>query len=137
MPPRKRPEHLKLESSTTKIGEPVPKAVIDTITESVGVPPQPDHDPAAELGALRKQVETLRQQVSDATRATRGGARQAVRQTEAAVKLYPVSTLVTVATVAAGFAFAIAGLRSAPPLSGLEGGLYLTRYLYGGVRDRF
>jgi hypothetical protein len=104
MPPRKHPEHLKLESSTTKIGEPVPKAVIDINTESVGVPPQPHYDPAAELGALREQVDILRRHLSGTASVAKGGARQAARHAEATVKLYPVSTLVTVAAVAAGFA---------------------------------
>ena len=137
MPPRKHPEHLKLESSTTKIGEPVPKAVIDTNTESVGVPPQPHYDPAAELGALREQVDILRRHLSGTASVAKGGARQAARHAEATVKLYPVSTLVTVAAVAAGFAFAVAGLRSAPPRSRYDRGLDLTRDLYGRVRDRF
>jgi hypothetical protein len=137
MPPRKPTETAKLESSVTKIGEPVPKAVIDVNTASVGIPPQPNRDPGVELGALRKQVETLQQQVADAAQAVKGGTRQAARQAEATVKLYPVSALLAVAAVASAFAFAIAGRRTAPPRSRYDSALDEARGLYDRVRDRF
>ncbi len=100
MPRRKSTETTTLDSRGAKIGEPVPKAVIDTNTASVGVPRQPDHDLGEELSVLRKQIGALQDQVLDAARSAKGSAGRAMRQTEAAVKLYPASTLLLVAVIA-------------------------------------
>lgn len=136
MPPRKRTDTAPLVAKGAKIGEPVPKAIVDTNTAVVGIPPQPDYDPREEIGALRKQMEALRQQISDAAQSVKGGARQAARQTEATVKLYPVSSLLAAAAVAGAFAFAIAGLRSSTPRSRYDRALDEVRDLYDRIRDR-
>ncbi|PZM16488.1 hypothetical protein [Rhizobium tubonense] len=137
MPPRKLTDTAKLERSATKIGEPIPKAIVDVNAASVGIPPQPDHDPRVELEALRKQLGVLRQQVTDAAQAAKRGTRQAAWQTEAAVKLYPVSALVVVAAFAGAFAFAVAALRTTPSRSRYDSALDEVRGLYDRARDRF
>lgn len=113
MPRRKNTETTTLDIRGAKIGEPVPKAIIDTKTASVGVPRQPDYDPREDLSALRKQIDALQQQVLDIARSARGGAGKAVRQTEAAVRLYPVTT-VLLAAAAAG-ALVLAGRSASAP----------------------
>ncbi|MGO4138776.1 hypothetical protein ACEQ6A_30115 [Rhizobium brockwellii] len=134
MPRRKSTETTTLDTKGAKIGEPIPKAVIDTNTASVGVPRQSDHDLAEELGALRKQIGTLQQQVLDAARSAKGGAGKAMRQTEAAVKLYPASTLMLVAAVAGALAFA--GRRAALPRHRHQPALRELRDLYDTIRER-
>jgi hypothetical protein len=135
MPDKKAQPRLVTEGAA--IGEPVPRAIIDTNADAVGIPPQPEFDAQEEIGALRKQLDTLRQQVADAAGAVRNKAGQAARQTEATVKLHPVSTLVAVAALTGAVAFAIAGLRSAPPRSRYDRTLDDLRDLYAAVRDRF
>jgi len=120
-----------------KIGEPVPRGVVETSSASVGIQPLSEFDAQEEISALRRQLETVRQQLADATAAVKGGARQVARQTEATVKLYPVSTLVTVATLAGAFAFAVAGLRASPQRSRYDRTLDDLRDMYDRVRDRF
>ncbi|MGO6687182.1 hypothetical protein [Rhizobium leguminosarum] len=134
MPRRKSTETTTLDTKGAKIGEPVPKAVIDTNTASVGVPRQSDHDLAEELGALRKQIGTLQQQVLDAARSAKGSAGKAMRQTEGAVKLYPASTLLLVAAVAGALAFA--GRRAALPRHRPPLALRELRDLYDTIRER-
>ena len=136
MPPRKPAKPAALDTTGAKIASPVPKGVIDTATGEVGVPSQPHYDPHEELGALRKQLETLQKQVSAAAQSVKGGAREAARQSEATVKLYPVSTLVAVAAVVGAVAFAIAGSRAAPARSRYDRALDEMRDLYDKVRDR-
>jgi len=65
-----------------RLGEPVPRAVIDKATASVGIPRQPDSDTGEEVDILRKRLEDLRQQITTASHMVRDGARQVVRQTE-------------------------------------------------------
>ncbi|MBY5326317.1 hypothetical protein AB9E29_17210 [Rhizobium leguminosarum] len=134
MPRRKSTETTTLDTKGARIGEPVPKAVIDTNTASVGVPRQSDHDLSEELGALRKQIGTLQQQVLDAARSAKGSAGKAMRQTEAAVKLYPASTLLLVAAVAGALAFA--GRRAALPRHRPPLALRELRDLYDTIRER-
>jgi hypothetical protein len=134
MPRRKSTETTTLDSRGAKIGEPVPKAVIDTNTASVGVPRQPDHDLGEELSVLRKQIGALQQQVLDAARSAKGSAGRAMRQTEAAVKLYPASTLLLVAVIAGAFAFA--GRRAALPRHRPQPALRELRDLYDSIRGR-
>ncbi|NKL97165.1 hypothetical protein [Rhizobium leguminosarum] len=134
MPRRKSTETTTLDTKGAKIGEPIPKAVIDTNTASVGVPRQSDHDLAEELGALRKQIGTLQQQVLDAARSAKGSAGKAMRQTEAAVKLYPASTLLLIAAVAGALAFA--GRRAALPRRRPQPALRELRDLYDTIRER-
>ncbi|MBY3021962.1 hypothetical protein [Rhizobium leguminosarum] len=122
MPRRKSTETTTLDTKGAKIGEPVPKAVNFTNTASVGVPRQSDHDLAEELGALRKQIGTLQQQVLDAARSVKGSAGKAMSQTEAAVTLYPASTLLIVAA-------ALPRHRPQPALREL-------RDLYDTIRER-
>jgi len=119
-----------------KIGEPVPRGVIDT-GASGGNQSLADFDAQKEIGALRRELESVRQQLATATGTVKDGARQVARQTEATVKLYPLSTLVTVATLAGAFAFAIVGLRAGPSRSRYERTLDDLRDMYGKVRDRF
>jgi len=134
MPRRKSTETTTLDSRGAKIGEPVPKAVIDTNTASVGVPRQPDHDLGEELSVLRKQIGALEQQVLDAARSAKGSAGRAMRQTEAAVKLYPASTLLLVAVIAGALAFA--GRRAALPRHRPQPALRELRDLYDSIRGR-
>ncbi|MGO7909008.1 hypothetical protein AB9F43_01935 [Rhizobium leguminosarum] len=134
MPRRKSTDTTTLDTKGAKIGEPVPKAIIDTNTASVGVPRQSDHDLAEELGALRKQIGTLQQQVLDAARSAKGSAGKAMRQTEAAVKLYPASTLLLIAAVAGALAFA--GRRAALPRRRPQPALRELRDLYDTIRER-
>ena len=136
MSPRKRIDAPTLDIGGAKIGEPDPETIVDTDASSRGTPSQPDFDPREELRALRKQIDSLRQQVSAAAQVVKGSAKQAARQTEATVKLYPVSTLVVVAVVSGAFAFTIAGLRAAPPRSRAERVLDEMRALYDRMRDR-
>ncbi len=125
-----------LISDGAKLGEPVPRAVVDTNSASVGIPPQPEANAKEQIGALYKQLDALRQQVSDTASKIKGGVRQAGRQTEAGVKLYPVSGLMTVAAIAGAVALVIAGLRSAPPRSRYGRMLDEIGTLYGKLRDR-
>ncbi|MGR8927559.1 hypothetical protein ACU8MB_27990 (plasmid) [Rhizobium leguminosarum] len=134
MPRRKSTETTTLDSRGAKIGEPVPKAVIDTNTASVGVPRQPDHDLGEELSVLRKQIGALEQQVLGAARSAKGSAGRAMRQTEAAVKLYPASTLLLVAVIAGALAFA--GRRAALPRHRPQPALRELRDLYDSIRGR-
>lgn len=134
MPRRKSTETTTLDSRGAKIGEPVPKAVIDTNTASVGVPRQPDHDLGEELSVLRKQIGALQDQVLDAARSAKGSAGRAMRQTEAAVKLYPASTLLLVAVIAGALAFA--GRRAALPRHRPQPALRELRDLYDSIRGR-
>jgi hypothetical protein len=135
--PAKKTITKPLVAEGARIGEPVPRAIVDTNTASVGIPPQPEFNAENEIGVLRKQLEALRQQVADASGAVKGGARQAVRQTEATVKLYPLSTLAAVATAAAVVALAIVGFRTAPRRTRYGRGLEDLRDLYDSVRGRF
>ncbi|MGR9466909.1 hypothetical protein [Rhizobium leguminosarum] len=134
MPRRKSTETTTLDSRGAKIGEPVPKAVIDTNTASVGVPRQPDQDLGEELSVLRKQIGALQDQVLDAARSAKGSAGRAMRQTEAAVKLYPASTLLLVAVIAGALAFA--GRRAALPRHRPQPALRELRDLYDMIRGR-
>ncbi|MCS3741614.1 MULTISPECIES: hypothetical protein [unclassified Rhizobium] len=136
MPPRKRTETSPLGQESAKIGEPVPTGIIDTNTASVGIPPGSDFDAEEELGALRKQLEGLREQVTEALQAAKGSARQAARQTEATVRLYPVSSLVAVAVVTAALSFAIGGARVVPQRSRYERALDDIRELFEELRER-
>ncbi|EJC83599.1 hypothetical protein Rleg4DRAFT_6653 [Rhizobium leguminosarum bv. trifolii WSM2297] len=134
MPRRKSTETMTLDTQGAKIGEPVPKAVIDTNTASVGVPRQPDHGLQEELNTLRQQIDALQQQILDGARSVEAGARKAMRQTEATVKLYPVSTLLIVAAAVGAFAFAA---RSAsPPRRRHQPALRELRDLYETIRER-
>jgi hypothetical protein len=134
--PAQKNQTASLISGGAKLGEPVPRAIIDTNVGSVGIPPQPGFNAEEEIGALRKQLDALRKQVAEASGKIKGGARQAARQTEATVKLYPVSSLMTVAVLVGAVAFAIAGLRSPPPRSRYERMLDDLGTLYGRVRHR-
>ncbi|WP_112437322.1 hypothetical protein [Rhizobium sp.] len=120
-----------------KIGEPVPRGVVDTSGTSPGIQSGAEFDAQKEIGTLRKELEAVRQQLATAAGTVKGGARQVARQTEATVKLYPVSTLVTVAALAGAFAFAVAGLRASPSRSRYERTLDDLRDMYDRVRNRF
>ncbi len=133
--PAKTTKTKPLVAEGAKIGEPVPRAIVDTNTASVGIPPQPEFDAEKEIGDIRKQLETLRQKVTDASAAVQGGARQAIRQTEATVKLYPLSSLIAVAATAALFAVGIAGLQG--KRSRYDRALEELRDVYDSVRGRF
>lgn len=102
MPPRKSVKSATLEAAGPKIGSPVPKGIVNTATGEVGAAVQPAYDPGEEFAAVRKQLETLQKQVSDAAQTIKSGARKAARQTEATVKLYPVSTMIAVAAAVGG-----------------------------------
>lgn len=117
MPPRKRGTTT-LEASETKIGEAVPKAVIDTAKSAVGIPPHAD--PVEEIAAMRSQLEALREQISETASKVGDGAKQAARHIEGTAKLYPMSSVLAVAGLTALIVFAVTGVRSAPPRSRSE-----------------
>jgi ElaB/YqjD/DUF883 family membrane-anchored ribosome-binding protein len=117
---------------SVKIGEPIPRGVVDTSATSGA-----EFDVGQEIGALRNELEIVRRHIADAADAVKGGARHVARQTEATVKLYPVSTLVTVAALAGAFAFAVAGLRASPSRTRYERTMDDLRELVERVRDRF
>ncbi len=123
--------------NSAKIGRPIPRGGVDTSATLGGVQSRGDFDAQEEISALRRELETVRQQFVTAADAVKGGARQVARQTEATVKLYPVSTLVTVAALAGAFAFAVAGLRATPSRSRYERTLDDLRDMFDKVRDRF
>lgn len=135
MAPRKD-KHASLATEGAKIGEPVPRAIVDTNTASVGIPPQPAFNSVEEISALRQQVDTLRKQLAQAALNAKASAKVAARQTHATVKLYPMSSLFAVAAVAGAFAFAVAGLRSTPTRTRHESTLDDLRDLYDRIRDR-
>ncbi|MBY5336500.1 hypothetical protein [Rhizobium leguminosarum] len=137
MPPRKNTETKTLDTKGAKIGEPVPKAIIDTNTASVGVPRQAESDLHEDLSALRKQIDALQQRVATAAQSAKGNADDAMRQTRAVVKRHPVSTLVAVAAVCGAFALILAGRRAEPPRRyHYRSALDDLRDLYDSVRDR-
>lgn len=119
-----------------KIGEPIPRGVVDTTATFAGVQSGADFDVQEEIDALRSELEVVRRQLTNAAGAVKGGARQVARQTEATVKLYPMSTLVAVAAFAGAFAFAVAGLRTSPSRSHYDRTMDDLRELYERVRDR-
>lgn len=122
---------------SAKIGEPIPRGVVDPSVPVGGVQSGAEFDVEQEIGALRNEMEVVRRHIADAAGAVKGGARQVARQTEATVKLYPVSTLVTVAALAGAFAFAVAGLGAGPSRSRYDRTTDDLRELFERVRDRF
>ncbi|MBX4909895.1 hypothetical protein HJA82_21305 [Rhizobium bangladeshense] len=134
MPRRKNNVGTTLDTEGAKIGEPVPKAIIDINTASVGVPRQAEQDLRTELGALRQQVDRLQQQVISAGRSAKGGARNAVRETEALVKHYPLSTFALMAAVAGLLTFASRQLS--PPRHRESSALRDLRDFYDRMRER-
>ena len=127
----------KISVNDRKIGEPIPRGVVDTTATFAAVQSGADFDVQEEIGALRSELEVVRRQLANAAGAVKGGARQVARQTEGTVKLYPVSTLVTVAALAGAFAFVVAGLRTSPSRSHYDRTMDDLRELYERVRDRF
>ncbi|MBW8788153.1 hypothetical protein HLI03_13980 [Rhizobium laguerreae] len=137
MPPRKSTATKTLDTTGAKIGEPVPKAIIDTNTASVGVPRQAESDLQEDLSALRKQIDALQQRVANAAQSAKGNAGDAMRQTQAAVKHHPVSTLVVVAAVCGALALIFTGRRAEPPRRyRYRPALDELREFYDSVRDR-
>ena len=84
----RKKETTSLISEGAKLGEPVPRAIVDINTASVGIQPQPEFNAQEELSFLRNQLENIKQQLADATGTVKGGARRAVKQTQATVKLH-------------------------------------------------
>lgn len=137
MPPRKRtdPEKL-LDTNGAAIGEAVPTSIVDASTAAVGIPPEADRDPSRDLDMLRRELDQLQKKISRMVAVTKSGSIQAARQTEATVKLYPISSLLAAASVAAAFAFAVSALRSRPPRTNYERMLEDLTRLTGRVRSR-
>ncbi|ANK88823.1 MULTISPECIES: hypothetical protein [unclassified Rhizobium] len=133
MPRRKNTVGTMLDTKGAKIGEPVPKAIVDINTASVGVPRQAEQDLRTELSALRQQVDRLQQQVISAGRSAKGGAGMVVRETGALAKHYPLSTFALIAAVAGLSAFASRQL-SLPRHRG-PSALRELRDFYGRMRD--
>ena len=78
--------------------------------------------------------DALQQQVLDLARSAKGGAGKAVRQTEAAVKLYPVTTVLLVA--AAAGALVLAGRSASAPRHRSYSPRDELRDLYHALRER-
>lgn len=133
MPPRK-PETTTLDASETKIGEAIPKAVIDTAKSAVGVAPG---NPAEEITAVRDQLDALREQIADTASKLGDGARQAARQVEGTAKLYPMSSVLAVAGLTALFVIAVTGARTTAPRSRRERILDELQDLYDRARRHF
>jgi hypothetical protein len=129
--PRKKT--MGLITSAADIGEPVPLGIVDTVRESVGVLPQPDLEPHKQVQALRSQIDGLRQSLADAVG---GGAREIARQAKGTAKLYPVSTVLTVAAISALFVVAVSAVTAAPERSRYDRRLADLREIYGRIRDR-
>jgi len=119
-----------LISEGARLGEPVPRAVIDKATASVGIPPQPDFNAGEEIDILRKRLEDLRQHMAS------DGARQAALQTEVGVKLYPMSSLLAAAAATAAFTLAIVGLFPRSRRTRYERISDDLRGVFDSVRDR-
>jgi hypothetical protein len=133
----RKKETTSLISEGAKLGEPVPRAIVDINTASVGVQPQPEFNVQEELSSLRNQLENIKQQLAVATGTVKGGARRAVKQTQATVKLHPISSLMAVAAVVGAFAIVITASRSTPRRSRYDRRLADLRDLYERARDRF
>lgn len=117
MAPRKSSEtETLLDVNGPAIGEPVSKAEIEESRAETGIPRQAGYNAEEELGVLRRELAALQKTVTGMAASAKAGAVEAARQTEATVKLYPVSSLVATAAVCAAFALALAHLR-APPRS--------------------
>jgi phage-related tail protein len=135
MPPR-MDKTATLVTKGAKSGEPVPRAIVDTNTASVGISPQPDFSATEEISALRQQVNTLHKQLAEITGNAKASAKAVARQTQATVKLYPVPSPIAVAAAAGAFALAVAALRSEPSRTRYESILDDLRDLYDRIRDR-
>jgi len=128
-------EHRTLTDHSAKIGEPVPRGVVDTSNAEVGVPAQADFNAKEEIGKLHQQIAAMREQVSSLAGSMKSGARRAARQTGATVKLYPLSTLFTVAAIAGAVAFTMAIPKAAPRRSRYDRTLDELREAYSRIRD--
>ncbi|ABC94147.1 hypothetical protein RHE_PF00257 (plasmid) [Rhizobium etli CFN 42] len=134
MPRRKNTVGTTLDTEGAKIGEPVPKGIVDINTAAVGVPRQAEDDLRTELSALRQQVDRLQQQVISAGRSAKVGAGKAVLETEALVKHYPLSTFVLMAAIAGLSVFASRQLSS--PRQRGPSALRDLRDFYDRMRER-
>ncbi|MBX5132119.1 hypothetical protein HJB80_05375 [Rhizobium lentis] len=134
MPRRKNTVGTTLDTEGAKIGEPVPKAIIDINTASVGVPRQAEDDLRTELSDLRQQVDRLQQQLISAGRSAKAGAEEAARQTGALVKHYPLSSFALMAAVAG--LLALASRQLSPPRHRGPSALRELKDLYERMRER-
>lgn len=119
-----------------RLGETVPRAVIDRATASVGIPPEPGFNAGEEIDIIRKRLEDLRQQLNAASDIVRDGARQGARQAEAGVKLYPMSSLLAAAAATAALTLAIVGLSPRSRRSRYERVFDDLRGLYDSAFER-
>lgn len=124
-----------LDTKGEKIGEPMAKEIVDASKDFSGIPAQAGFNAHSEIGKLRTELDALQKQLAAIAQSVTAEAGQAAGQTEATVKLYPVSSLITVAAVAGAFALAIAGIRS-PARSRYETTMDDIRDLYDRLRDR-
>ncbi|MBX4950050.1 hypothetical protein [Rhizobium binae] len=134
MPRRKNTLGTTLDTEGAKIGEPVPKAIIDINTASVGVPRQAEDDLRTELSALQQQVDRLQQQVINAGLSAKSGAGKAARQAGALAKHHPLSAFALTAAVAGVLAFA--SRQFSPPRRRAPSGLRDLGHLYERMRER-
>ncbi|KAA0690924.1 hypothetical protein DTW90_28895 [Neorhizobium sp. P12A] len=116
MPPRKTTTDLRAE--TAAIAEEVPESAIEATPIETGIPGHAGYE--AELSDLRAQMSALNEQIAALAENARKKTVHLARQGEATVKLYPVSSLLTVAAIATAVGFALAGGRSQPPRSRYE-----------------
>lgn len=116
MPPRKTTTDLRAE--TAAIAEEVPESAIEATRAETGIPAEAGY--AAELSDLRAQMSALNEQIAALAENAKKMTVRLARQGEATVKLYPVSSLLTVAAIAAAVGLALAGARSQPPRSRYE-----------------
>jgi ElaB/YqjD/DUF883 family membrane-anchored ribosome-binding protein len=125
-----------LDTKGEKIGEPMAKEIVEPSKDSSGIPAQTGFNAHSEIGKLRTELDAMQEQLAAVAESVKAEARQVARQTEATVKLYPVSSLIAVAAVAGVFALAVAGRRVTPARSRYETTMDDIRDLYDKLRDR-
>jgi hypothetical protein len=99
------------------ISEEGPETATESTGMKIGVPAQAGYNAEGDLDDLRAQMRALGTQIAALADNAKTRSIRLARQGEATVKLYPVSSLLTVATVAAVVGLAVAGARSARPRS--------------------
>ena len=101
------PQRKAKTAETATIGTHIPKGVVDKDKNVVGVSQQPENDVIGGIGALRKEVDSLKAKVADAAKKVKSRASGISHQTEATVRLHPVSALLIAAAAATAVALLV------------------------------
>jgi ElaB/YqjD/DUF883 family membrane-anchored ribosome-binding protein len=94
------------------MGAPVPKEVADKDKKVVSAP-QPESE-VGDIGALRKEVDSLKAKVADAAKKVKSRATGIAQQTEATVRLRPVPALLIAAAAATAVALLVSRATVVP-----------------------